>query len=284
MGWEGQSTISRCIFMNNDGGGVEIRRGCDPTFIDCTFFCNEASRGGGLYAGYQGTFQIQGCTFYGNSATQGSGICLEELCSSMSVERTIIANGVDGAAYETLGASQTPQFSCTDIFANAGGDWVGDIAPQYGINGNISEDPLICNPLGQDFHLQEDSPCAPFTPPNPNCDLIGAWSVGCDLSAAQPPTRVAHELALAANTPRPFGSQAIISYVIPAGAARATLEIYDTSGRLIRSFIDGRPASGPGKVAWDGTNADGIPVNGGVYFCRLTADKERLVRRLVLLR
>lgn len=48
----------------------------------------------------------------------------------------------------------------------------------FGINGNISEDPLFCDPEHQDFTLRENSPCAPFTPPNPECDLIGAWPVG----------------------------------------------------------------------------------------------------------
>jgi len=69
--------------------------------------------------------------------------------------------------------------SCCDIWGNAGGDWVPGIAGQYGVNGNISEDPQLCDPENGDFTLSESSPCAPFTPPNPECDLIGAWPVGC---------------------------------------------------------------------------------------------------------
>lgn len=69
--------------------------------------------------------------------------------------------------------------TCCDIYGNEGGDWTGLIAAQYGINGNISEDPLFCDPESGDLRLQENSPCTPFTPPNPDCDLIGAWPVGC---------------------------------------------------------------------------------------------------------
>jgi hypothetical protein len=65
------------------------------------------------------------------------------------------------------------------VYGNAGGDWVGCIEDQYGINGNISEDPLFCDPETGDFRLQEGSPCGPFSPPNEECDLIGAWPVGC---------------------------------------------------------------------------------------------------------
>ena len=39
--------------------------------------------------------------------------------------------------------------------------------------------------LLSDFTLQSDSPCAPFSSPNPECDLIGSEPIGC-----QPPTGV----------------------------------------------------------------------------------------------
>jgi len=89
--------------------------------------------------------------------------------------RTIVAFSASGRGVYTHDAILT----CCDIYGNAGGDWVGEIASQYGINGNISYDPLFCDPENLDFTLHADSPCAPFSPPNPECDLIGAWPVGC---------------------------------------------------------------------------------------------------------
>lgn len=71
------------------------------------------------------------------------------------------------------------QFTCCDVWGNAGGDWVGPIAGQYGIDGNIREDPRFCVPEDGDFRLLEDSPCAPGT----ECDRIGAWPVGCGASS-----------------------------------------------------------------------------------------------------
>jgi hypothetical protein len=90
-------------------------------------------------------------------------------------ERTIVAFSVSGQGVYTDDATLV----CCDIYGNAGGDWVQYIASQYGANGNICEDPLFCDPENLDFTLHADSPCAPFTPPNPECDLIGAWPVGC---------------------------------------------------------------------------------------------------------
>ena len=75
--------------------------------------------------------------------------------------------------------------TCRDIFGYTHGNWVGCIADQYGIDGNISEDPQFCDLAAGDLTLECTSPCAPHTPPNPECDLIGAWPVGCGGTAVQ---------------------------------------------------------------------------------------------------
>jgi hypothetical protein len=89
-----------------------------------------------------------------------------------------VAFSTEGMGINWSGGN-VPVLTCCDIYGNAGGDWVGAIAGQYGINGNMSVDPLFCDPENLDFTLHGDSPCAPFSPPNPECDLIGAWPVGC---------------------------------------------------------------------------------------------------------
>ena len=73
-----------------------------------------------------------------------------------------------------------PTLTCCNVFGNVGGDYVECIAEQDTMNSNISLDPLFCDAANGDFRLQDDSPCAPFSPPNPDCDLIGAWGVGCE--------------------------------------------------------------------------------------------------------
>jgi hypothetical protein len=119
--------------------------------------------------------RITECTFFGNSAGTAGGILHMTLDDSLIVENTIVSfssqgEGVDGWL---IG------LRCSDIYGNQGGDWVGGIEDQFGVNGNISEDPLFCDPENDDFTLEDCSPCAPFSPPNPGCDLIGAWPIGC---------------------------------------------------------------------------------------------------------
>jgi hypothetical protein len=114
------------------------------------------------------------CTFCDNSDAGVAAIYAEW---EFTMTNTIIAFSQGGAAIECW---STPTLTCCDLYGNMGGDWVGSIAGQYGINGNISENPLFCNRIGGEFQLRGGSPCAPFSPPNQECDLIGAWPVGCD--------------------------------------------------------------------------------------------------------
>jgi hypothetical protein len=53
------------------------------------------------------------------------------------------------------------------------------------VDGNISLDPLFCDPDDDDFQIDVASPCAPGNHPNYACGLIGAFDVGCDTSSAE---------------------------------------------------------------------------------------------------
>ena len=56
-------------------------------------------------------------------------------------DNTIIAFSTDGGAISC--DDLAPSLSCCDLFGNSGGDWVGCVAEQYGINGNFSADPVV---------------------------------------------------------------------------------------------------------------------------------------------
>ena len=51
-----------------------------------------------------------------------------------------------------------------------------------------------------------------------------------------------------------------------AASGEAHIGIYDLSGRLVRTLADGPQAAGHRTLAWDGTDANGRPVRGGIYF------------------
>ncbi len=176
--------VLNCLFAGNatqnlygEGGAVDLRDVVVSlcTFEMCTFWGNSAHTGAAIYSDFC-QLVIANCTLYGNAASEGGGIYALR-CNS-TIENTIIAFSTQGEGV-LPSAGSTVEFACTDLYGNAGGDWIPEISSSYGVDGNISEDPIFCDAQNADFHLAEDSPCAPFSPPNPECDLIGAWPVAC---------------------------------------------------------------------------------------------------------
>jgi len=82
-----------------------------------------------------------------------------------------------GEAVYCYDASSTPVLTCCDVYGNAAGDWVGCIADQHSLDGNLSEDPLFCDMYIDDLTLCANSPCLPDS--NDCHVLIGAHDEGC---------------------------------------------------------------------------------------------------------
>jgi hypothetical protein len=92
-------------------------------------------------------------------------------------------------------------------------------------------------------------------------------------------------LSLGPNVPNPFRGATRVTYSISAGeAARTRLAVYNASGRLVRTLVDGVVAAGAHSASWDGTNRAGTPVPAGVYFYRLEARGTSKTGRMVLVR
>jgi hypothetical protein len=89
--------------------------------------------------------------------------------------------------------------------------------------------------------------------------------------------------ALRPNSPNPFTTSTAIRFEVPREAA-TDLDVYDLSGRLVRSLLHERFPAGSHVLVWDGTASDGRRVHGGVYFARLKVDGVVLSRQIVLVR
>ncbi len=77
--------------------------------------------------------------------------------------------------------------------------------------------------------------------------------------------------ALYQNVPNPFNPQTVIRYDVPVGGGKVTLQVFDVSGKLVRTLLDGMEPSGQRTVRWDGRNENGEFVASGIYFYRMTA-------------
>ncbi len=90
------------------------------------------------------------------------------------------------------------------------------------------------------------------------------------------------------NYPNPFNPETWIPYQLAEGSD-VSIEIYDATGRLIRSLSLGYQSAGfynsRGRAAyWDGRNAFGERVASGVYFYQLKTPSFRQTRRLLILK
>ena len=76
---------------------------------------------------------------------------------------------------------------------------------------------------------------------------------------------------LAQNLPNPFNPMTEIRFGVPE-AGRATLRIYDLSGRCVRNLINGEIlAAGHHRRIWQGRDDRGQQLASGIYFYRLVA-------------
>jgi hypothetical protein len=169
-------------FNGGASGGAILVDNCEPTIKNCAFAGNVAVYGGGVYL-YRSDARLTNCTFAGDSAQLGAAV-FAYVSSDVEIENSIIAFNTGGQPVYCLSAS-TATLSCCDVFGNVGGDWVGAILGQNGINGNISADPLLCNVAIGDLGLtDETSPCLPD---NNDCAvLIGALGIGCSCNCGVP--------------------------------------------------------------------------------------------------
>lgn len=94
-------------------------------------------------------------------------------------------------------------------------------------------------------------------------------------------------LHLVQNYPNPFRERTVISYQLPGvgtGLVSVRLKIYDISGSLVRTLVDQDLKPDTYHLSWDGRDEQGMEVNSGVYFSRLSAGGVKDTKKMILLR
>jgi len=91
------------------------------------------------------------------------------------------------------------------------------------------------------------------------------------------------QFALDVGTPNPFRDRMRIDFHLPREAP-IRLEVFDTSGRRVRTVVSGRYSAGRHDASWDGTNDKGHALPTGAYLMRLRSDELTATRRVILMR
>ncbi|MCK4512059.1 T9SS type A sorting domain-containing protein, partial [bacterium] len=68
--------------------------------------------------------------------------------------------------------------------------------------------------------------------------------------------------------PNPFNPSTTIAYSL-AGHSRVTIRVYDLSGRVVRTLVNGEAEPGEHVIVWNGTTDSGERAASGVYFVKM---------------
>jgi hypothetical protein len=177
------------------------------------------------------------------------------------------------------------------------GGWQGE--------GNINIDPLFRDPVNADYHLMSvacgdsaDSPCIDAGHPD-SIDIVlgcqfglggsradmgayggdnGDWTTGIGDEDFPQQVMLPGEISLLQNYPNPFNASTIIEFNLPE-ALDVKVIVYDLLGREVQTLIDEYRQAGEHSVIFDASS-----LSSGVYFYRMTAGRNSLTGRMILLK
>jgi hypothetical protein len=100
---------------------------------------------------------------------------------------------------------------------------------------------------------------------------------------SDPPTGLPERLAIQDLSPNPFTQSTTITLAVPR-RGQSQLVVYDVTGRLVRTLVNGVLEAGLHPIPWNGRTDAGTPLAGGVYFARLESGGLTTARRFVLIK
>ncbi len=123
-------------------------------------------------------------------------------------------------------------------------------------------------------YFYNDDPAGAYVPKSGTSVLFyNPWLTGIEDKTTLP-----EELSLGAY-PNPFNASVAID--VTGSDKDASLDIFDISGRVVRSFdLD----AGRSRIVWDGTTPNDTRLPSGIYFVRLSSGDETLRCRLILIK
>ncbi len=118
-------------------------------------------------------------------------------------------------------------------------------------------------------------------------DLSGEFIGLSDISVVNvkelPQVAPISDYSLHQNYPNPFNPTTRIMYDLPE-AGNVKLTIHNIRGERVRTLVNSGQSSGSYQIEWDGSNDSGVRISSGVYFYRLQAGGNVMVRKMLMLK
>ena len=200
----------------------------------------------------------------------------------------------------TCNTSLTAEYPVAVICGNVRERWTGTLIPEFnatsierGFNQHVPDDGRYT------FRYQADGSSGPtedativftatgYQPDTLEVSLTYGTTTCIDVELMVDPNtgtdKTPSRTELFANQPNPFNPSTTIRYSLEA-AGSVRLLVYDTTGRRVRSLVQGSESAGEHSVAFDGRDDRGDVLASGVYFYRLEAGSVVKTRKMVLLK
>ncbi len=200
----------------------------------------------------------------------------------------------DLSTFQGLDNTLIPQINSTQNYLYSGeNNWIDRLTPgptmggtaeavwynpSVGYNCGVAYDQGTWKTFSQSFEMGGVSP------------LVGIQSLSADslvlyiaqffgllTDVEESNNRPGLRLYLADAYPNPVSGQTTIEFGLPK-AAEVHLSVYDASGRLVTTLVNGRLNAGIHRVTW---NTDG-KIAAGVYFYKLQADQRTFTKKLIV--
>ncbi len=191
-----------------------------------------------------------------NNGTPGSGPSLTfRVFYKVTFNGTIIYNSFVDVFYLPAGSEQTVYFSPDLVFLEPG-TYTATVTIQ------LADDP---NPANNSWSRT-------FVIPE-----------GVALMDNQEQTTLPTTFAFAGPTPNVMNNQTTIRFQLPQ-ASPVSLEIYDATGRTVRTLVSGILGPGYYSMTWNGRDDQGRKLMQGVYFYRFLAGEHSYRGRILIVR
>ncbi|MCB9472391.1 MAG: right-handed parallel beta-helix repeat-containing protein [Candidatus Delongbacteria bacterium] len=232
-----------------------------------------SGKGGGIRILY-GAPLIQNNTLVGNFAHWiGSAIAASEPGCHPTLNANLIVGNLNSNPLD-FAYSAWVETSCNEMWNNQTGDIWPSSQYMHDLGGNIIADPRFCPDA---YTLYSTSPALPGQhPTGADCGLIGAFGPGC--GAVADVADLPGNFDLLAPAPNPFNPSTRCTIVMRQ-TAPARLELFDLQGRRVMTLLDGLLSRGEHSVQLEGQT-----LASGVYLLVLSADQERRVQKVTLLK
>lgn len=102
-------------------------------------------------------------------------------------------------------------------------------------------------------------------------------------SSIKPEKGLPTKFGLESNYPNPFNPSTTIPFSVKENGS-VSLKIYNVTGKLIKTLVNGSMSAGKYRAEWDGFDASGAAVASGVYFVRLASKGQRDLLRITLIK